>query len=269
MNGLLTALKTEPWFLKNREDITSVIAMIEQGKVAPKAQFGMSNSLPMPEASIESGIAFIPIAGMITRRWSWFGTSLREVEDTLLELMSRDDVHSVLFTVDSPGGQVLGFPEIAELIAEVGKTKRCVAWIDAVGASAAYYMACATDEVYALGSAIVGSIGCVASFVDDSANWEMNGMRLEAFASAPGKLRAMEGKPFTDEDREFFQNRVMEFGTQFRNFVAARRPAATEYVLTSGDYGTAATWGIENGLIDATYTTFAHMFADVFGGGQD
>ena len=100
---------------------------------------------------------------------------------------------------------------------------RLIAYADYQLTSAAYYLACACDEIYCAPSTALGSIGVYCAGLDDSRSWEMDGMELVLAKS--GKLKAMghPGKAWAPEEREWLQAMADATGKQFRDWVTTRR----------------------------------------------
>jgi ClpP class serine protease len=80
------------------------------------------------EATVVDGIAIVPVVGPIFRRANLFtelsgATSLDIVGNDLRVAIDNDEVRGIILDVDSPGGQVNGISEAAQLIASYGKVK--------------------------------------------------------------------------------------------------------------------------------------------------
>ena len=71
------------------------------------------------------------------------------------------NIDEVIFVFDSPGGDVQGCHETAELIKSL--PVETVAYVKGMCCSAAYYLASACDQVIVTETALVGSIGTVIS----------------------------------------------------------------------------------------------------------
>jgi ClpP class serine protease len=156
-----------------------------------------------------NGIAIISASGVIVKRAPEMlcGPSLVDLAilDAVIDEVAADDmIQTVVLFLDSPGGSVTGLQESGERIRELAQDKRVVAYSDGVCCSAAYWLACACDEVYFAPSAVTGSIGSYIAGLDDSREWEMEG--LELVLAKSGNLKAV-GHP----------------GARFREWVRARR----------------------------------------------
>ena len=79
-----------------------------------------------------------------------------------------DSIKAIVLHVNTPGGGVAASEEIYEAVKRVREKnkKRIVASVETVGASGGYYVACATDKIYADRGSIVGSIGVISQWVN-------------------------------------------------------------------------------------------------------
>src|SRR6202021_115081 len=77
-------------------------------------------------------------------------------------------IKAIILHVNSPGGGVAASEEIYREVKRIRgeKKKRIVVSIETVGASGAYYVASASDKIYADSGSIVGSIGVIAQWVN-------------------------------------------------------------------------------------------------------
>src|SRR5271157_3330199 len=77
-------------------------------------------------------------------------------------------IKAIILHVNSPGGGVAASEEIYREVKRIRreKKKKVVVSIESVGASGAYYVAAASDKIYADQGSIVGSIGVIAQWVN-------------------------------------------------------------------------------------------------------
>src|SRR6202048_894807 len=77
-------------------------------------------------------------------------------------------IKAIILHVNSPGGGVAASEEIYREVNRIRdeKKKRIVVSIETVGASGAYYVAAASDKIYADKGSVVGSIGVIAEWVN-------------------------------------------------------------------------------------------------------
>src|ERR1700735_3176794 len=77
-------------------------------------------------------------------------------------------IKAIILHVNSPGGGVAASEEIYREVKRIRseKKKKIVVSIETVGASGAYYVASASDKIYADQGSIVGSIGVIAEWMN-------------------------------------------------------------------------------------------------------
>jgi protease IV len=77
-------------------------------------------------------------------------------------------IKAIIIHVNSPGGGVAASEEIYREVKRIRseKKKKIVVSIETVGASGAYYVASASDKIYADEGSIVGSIGVIAEWMN-------------------------------------------------------------------------------------------------------
>src|SRR5260221_4600448 len=91
-----------------------------------------------------------------------------EVVGQLKKFADDSSIKAIILHVNSPGGGVAASEEIYREVKHIRneKKKRIVVSIETVGASGAYYVASASDKIYADQGSIVGSIGVIAQWVN-------------------------------------------------------------------------------------------------------
>lgn len=267
---IASAFYGEPWLILPavHAEIGAILApRIKSGAIAEDMVAAMQNKAPAPPGvQIEDGVALLRMGGVIGKHLSlmescYGGYDLALYERQMLELKHRDDVHTIVVELDSPGGRAVGVHEAGVLAAEIAQEKRLVGYINTQAASACYYAAAPFHEIYAGETATVGSIGCYSAFLDQSRALEMDGLKLEVFSTGELKHVGMPGTVLSAGQRKFMQDRVNELGGKFKEFVKTHRPQVSEGAL-NGSYMTAAK-GLDAGLVDGLYPTLAHMLAAI------
>ncbi len=87
----------------------------------------------------------------------------------LEQAVKNKRVKSILFEVDSPGGEVGGVAEFANMIYQARQTKPIYSYATSLSASAGYWLQSATTKSYAGKTAFIGSVGVLhASYVNDN-----------------------------------------------------------------------------------------------------
>src|SRR6202522_3209910 len=106
-----------------------------------------------------------------------------------------DSIKAIIIHVNSPGGGVAASEEIYREVKRIRdeKKKRIVASIETVGASGAYYVASATNRIYADKGSVVGSIGVIAEWVNygELLRWA----KLNPITMKAGEFKDTGGRP--------------------------------------------------------------------------
>lgn len=144
------------------------------------------------------------------------------VIEAVNEAAANDAVQAVLLDIDSPGGSVNGTPELAQAVADLSRQKYVYAFTAGQMCSAAYWIASQCDAIYMTPSARVGSIGVIASILDDSEALREDGIKIEVFAAGKYKSLGTSGVSLTEEQRLWMQENVEEIAAEFRAAVLAR-----------------------------------------------
>jgi protease-4 len=140
-----------------------------------------------------------------------------------LEALAKSNARAVIVQIDSTGGSVAGSEQLYEALRKVAAVKPTVAVINGVGASGAYAAAVATEEIFALSSSIVGSIGVIAQFPNASELLKNLGVGVEAYRSAPLKASPSGVEPTSEEAKAAMNALVRSNYEWFRALVKERR----------------------------------------------
>ncbi len=164
-----------------------------------------------------SKIAVVELDGVIL--------SPKQVVPQLKKFADDDSVKAIIIHVNSPGGGVAASEEIYREVKRIRdeQKKRIVASIETVGASGAYYVASATNKIYADKGSIVGSIGVIAEWVNygELLHWaKLNAITMKAgeFKDTGSPTREM-----TPAERAYMQSLIDNMHTQFIQAVAEGR----------------------------------------------
>lgn len=164
-----------------------------------------------------SKIAVIDVEGVIF--------SPKETVDNLRRYADDDSVKAIVLHLNTPGGGAAASEEIYREVRRIRdqKKKRIVASIETVGASGGYYIASATNKIYANEASIVGSIGVIAQWT----NYEelLKWAKLKDVTLKAGVLKDV-GSPtreMTAEERAYLQTLINDMHAQFIHNVADGR----------------------------------------------
>lgn len=132
---------------------------------------------------------------------------------------------AVILHINSPGGSPVQsqrvYDEIMRLREKGGK--RIIAVIEDIGASGAYYIASAADEIVAAPSSLVGSIGVISAGFGLEGAIDKIGVERRVFSAGENKAFL---DPFSDippQQRAFWENVLAQTHRQFIGDVKAGR----------------------------------------------
>jgi protease-4 len=141
-------------------------------------------------------------------------------------------IKAIILHVNSPGGGVAASEEIYREVRRIReeKKKRIVVSIETVGASGAYYVAAASNKIYADHGSIVGSIGVIAQWVNygDLLKWA----KLKDVVLKTGEFKDT-GNPsrdLTPAEQAYMQSLIDNMFGQFVQAVADGRSMKFEDV---------------------------------------
>jgi len=160
--------------------------------------------------------------------------------DTLMKrlksLSERDDVKAVVLRINSPGGSVGAVQELYEEIVRLRKSgKKVVASISDIAASGGYYLASASDKIYAEPGSLTGSIGVILEVGNVQELLKKIGMKMEAVKSAEHKDIASPFRTMTEEERNILKSIVDDAYGQFLQAVCDGRHMDRQKLLPLAD----------------------------------
>jgi len=156
-------------------------------------------------------------------------------------------------SINSPGGTPATSSIIHKKIRGFAKEHQIPVYtfIEDLGASGGYYVACAGDKIYADENALVGSIGVVSTGFGLDKVLERFQIERRVFKSVSQKHRLDAFTPLKEEDVEWWQNLANDIGNNFKAVVESRRGnhLKNRERVFSGDVFT-GNQALELGLID-------------------
>jgi ClpP class serine protease len=183
---------------------------------------------------MRGSVAVIPVIGPIFPRANLMteisgATSIQRVTADFQKALQSKEVRSIIFYIDSPGGQVTGVQELASLIYESRAIKPIKGYVYGQGASAAYNIVSATSEIISADTAIVGSIGVLSAVKDTREKDRKEGVRTVEFVSSvsPNKTLNFED----DKSLSKVQRMVDALGKVMVENIARFRGVSSETIL--------------------------------------
>lgn len=204
------------------------------------------------------GVALLPMSGIIAPKANLFmqvsgGLSTQMATKQLESAIADPRVKAVVLAIDSPGGNVIGTPEMAAAVRAMSAIKPIVTHSDGALASAAYWIGSAANAVYLSGPTVqAGSIGIV---IDRSFNPNAT-TREESIVAGKYKRVVKANEPLSDEARAIVQADVDYVYSLFVDDVAAFRNTTADRVLEYMADGRVfrGQQAIDAGLVDGIYT---------------
>lgn len=192
----------------------------------------------------------------IWRRWGFdMEATLPEIEVAIRKATESAKAGGVVLRISSPGGSAFGTPEVAGAVHAARQRKPVVAYIQDLGASAAYHIASQASEIYSNPIAHVGSVGVFALVVDMSARAEAVGLKFIPVVSTPLKGAFTPGTAVKEEHVAELQRNVDSVAKLFVADIARGRGISAEVAETFHDArvhvgAEAAEIGMTDGLAD-------------------
>lgn len=128
--------------------------------------------------NFKDNILIINVSGELLKNDTGSGRiGMKTIGEQIVEADADENIDAVILIIDSPGGTVDGTIDLVNTIKLFSKP--IVALIDGYATSAAYWIASATDKIYAMNDfATVGSIGVMLSFADVQPYYEKLGYKF-------------------------------------------------------------------------------------------
>ena len=193
-----------------------------------------------------SSVAIVEIHGVI-------GNHVKTPEFSRLidSVAGNQRLKALLLDIDSPGGSATGSEVLYRAIQRVAEEKPVYAYVRGMGASGGYYLACAASKVYALPTALVGSIGVI--YLRPVLEQLLSKVGVDFSVYKSGEFKDMTGfwRSPTDRESEKFQELINEIFDNFVAVVAEGRSLDEAKVreIATGEIMTAQK-GIGQGLVD-------------------
>ena len=183
------------------------------------------------------------------------GLMLSSIARSLERAFSTRNARAVALLINSPGGSPTQSHLILRRIRQLAEEKKIpvLAFIEDVGASGGYMLACGADEIICDQYSIVGSIGVVGGSFGFPKLMEKLGIERRIYTSGDRKVMLDPFEPEKPEDVKRIKAIQKEIHEHFIALVKERRGAklkGPDKTLFSGEFWTAQT-AIEMGLADS------------------
>lgn len=176
-----------------------------------------------------------------------------ELAERISAINEREDVASVLFIINSPGGSVVAGDELYRSIDSLEKPT--VSYFRETAASAAYYIATPTDYIISEPNALTGSIGVVMYGYEFGELARRLGISDVVIKSGEMKDIGNPMRNMTEEEQALLQDAVDEIFENFRGTIEANRGSKLNRPLYNQALDgrvLTGTMALDTGLVDAT-----------------
>jgi serine protease SohB len=182
------------------------------------------------------------------------GLNLVALEPALQRAFSLSHAPAVALTINSPGGSAVQSHLIVRRVRQLAerKKKSVLAFIEDVGASGGYMLACAADEIFVDPSSLVGSIGVVGGGFGFPELLAKLGVERRVYTAGAVKSRLDPFRPENPDDIRRLDAIMREVHAMFIALVRERRGARLKEapLLFEGEIYTAHE-ALAAGLADA------------------
>lgn len=181
---------------------------------------------------------------------------MKQVRQDLVVARKRDEIKAIILDINSPGGEVTASDIIYHWINKLKEEteKPVVAIIGTMGASGAYYVACAADKILAHPTSIVGSIGALIQTFNVQRLTESIGLKAVTIKSerTPSKDMLSPFRDLSEYETQMLTQLIDVVYDRFVEIVAKSRKMSFEEVEKIADGGIySSKKALEIGLIDS------------------
>ncbi len=214
--------------------------------------------------SIKSNVertAIIPIHGILTKKPGAFDemlgmTSYEQIEAQVKQELADSSIETIMLEIDSPGGEVNGIFDLADFIYESRAKKRIIAIANDDAYSAAYAIASSAEKVLVSRTSGVGSIGVIASHIDQSRFDERQGVKYTTIFAGSRKNDLNPHEPMTSESLGSLKKEVDRLYEMFVQLIARNRGLSIEKIRSTEAGLYFGEKAVEIGLADGVTTFF-------------
>jgi signal peptide peptidase SppA len=203
---------------------------------------------------LAGSIAVIPVIGTLVQRGGYVGysgmTSYDAIGRMVEAALNNPQVGKILYDFDTPGGEVAGAFDLADMIHEARGEKPMIAVANELTASAGYLLASATGNVVVARTGYTGSIGVVTAHVDYSDALKANGVAVTYVYAGDKKVDGNPYEPLSKRAKADKQRDIDELYAMFVDAVARYRGMSPQAVVDTQAGVFLGRHGVESRLAD-------------------
>lgn len=205
----------------------------------------------------ESRTAILYIEGPLTAKSTGMemlcgGTSYEGLKEDFADAVELG-AKTVAWMIDSPGGEAATMLDTANYLRKMADDNgvKIISYVDGGdAASAAYGLACVSDEIVAQADASIGSIGVLVRLMNDSKHLEQEGYERTFITAGSQKVPFADDGSFRKEFLEDIQYKVDKLYESFTSHVATHRGMSVEAVKATEARTYLADDAMRIGLVD-------------------
>jgi signal peptide peptidase SppA len=241
--NIIASFYGAPWAITQdkMDEIAELLELRASGQTLSQEQIAARlGDVQQRESPDSPSIGVLQIFGTLSQRANMLtqfsgGTSYDQLAAQFDAALADDNVQQIVLHVDSPGGSVFGALELSNQIFDGRGTKPITAVVDGQGASAAYLIASAADEIVITPTGMAGSIGVLMMHRDSSKFQEESGLRNVVIRIPEFKAEGSGGESLSAEARASMTELITTYYDSFVTAVARNRGINAGTVLT--DFG--------------------------------
>ncbi|AIF81424.1 hypothetical protein I862_04320 [endosymbiont of Acanthamoeba sp. UWC8] len=243
-------IREEAWAItaSSLHNILDIAARNNEAPHVVAARLGkeLQNTYTM---NIRDGVAILPVVGALFRYANLFtnisgASSYEIIGQDFRKAIEDDQIKAIILDIDSPGGEVNGCAELADMIFEKRGKKPIIAYASGDAASGAYWIAAACDKIIVSKTSALGSIGVVGVYQNNSNEKEVEIVSSQSPYKQPDLA--------SDEGKIRLQARIDTMAQVFIESIAKYRGISAQEVISNygaGDVFIGET-AVEKGLAD-------------------
>jgi len=205
---------------------------------------------------LDQGVAIIDVSGTLVQKSSNLRPSsgmlgYNAIRHNFLAALSDEQVKAIVLSIDSPGGEVAGCFDLADLIYASRSIKPTLAILNESAFSAAYALASACEQITVPRTGGTGSVGVICMHVDQSKAIDKAGLTVTIIKYGDRKADGNQFNPLSKEALDRYQAEVDEMGELFVQTVARNRNLSADVVRETQATTFLGAAGVEIGFADA------------------
>lgn len=222
--------------------------------------------------NVKNGILVIPVRGVLIHGVSiTFGryfTGFEYLMRAVMRGIADEEVKSIVFRIDSPGGSVASCFDFCDMVATLGKPT--LAFVEDTACSAGYAIAASCDTIVATQTCNVGNIGVLTGYADYTDALAKAGVKYHYIYSPDDGLKADGhfGSKVSKEFMDMLQEGVDGIYEIFSNCVTRKRKITAKEVRDTKSKWYRKDDALRMNLIDAigSPVDIMKIAADIFEG---